>query len=88
MSELAIAKLSSKGQIVIPKNLRELLGLKSGDAFALFGKSDTIILKKLEMPSDDEFEVLLKWGSEFARKKGIKKEDVQKAVNEIRKGGN
>ena len=50
MSEVTLTKLSSKGQIVIPKSLRTLLSLKSGEVFAVFGEGDTIILKKLSPP--------------------------------------
>lgn len=87
MSEVTITKLSSKGQIVIPKTLRDLLGLKAGEVFAMFGEGDTIILKKLELPSDTEFEELLKWGSDYAKKKKILKKDVLKAISEVREEG-
>jgi len=87
MSEVTITKLSSKGQIVIPKTLRDFLGLKSGEVFAMFGERDTIILKKLELPSDTEFDELLNWGSNYAKKKKISKKDVLKAISEVRKKG-
>ncbi len=87
MREVAFTRMSSKGQIVVPKSLREMLGLKSGEIFAMFGENDTIILKHLETPSKDEFESLLRWGHEYAKKKGIKREDVTKAIEEIRLKG-
>jgi antitoxin PrlF len=76
--------MSSKGQIVVPKQLRNLLGLNEGEIFAIFGDNDTIILKRIEMPSKDEFESLLQWGQKYAKKKGIKRKDVMKAVEDIR----
>jgi len=82
MSEITITKLSSKGQIVIPKTLRKLLGLKTGEVFALFGENDTIILKKLSIPSTKEFDDLLKWGSAYAKKNNISKKDVLNAMKE------
>jgi len=85
MSEVTITKLSSKGQIVIPKTLRDILGLKAGEVFAMFGERDTIILKKLNLPSDSEFDELLIWGSNYAEKKKISKKDVLKAISEMRK---
>ncbi len=87
MSEVAITKMSSRGQIVVPKNLREAMGISSGEVFALFGNSDTIILKRLDVPSKSQFEKLMKWGQEFAEKKGIKREDVKKAIEASRKEG-
>ena len=84
MSEVTITRLSSKGQIVIPKDLRELLNLKSGEFFAMYGENETIVLKKIEIPSDQDFMDLLKWGSDFAKKKKIKRSDILKAIREIR----
>ena len=84
MSDIVFTKMSSKGQIVVPKQLRNLLGLSEGEIFAIFGDNDTIILKRIEMPSRDEFESLLQWGQKYAKKKGIKRKDVMKAVEDIR----
>jgi antitoxin PrlF len=86
MGEVILTRLSSKGQIVIPKALRELLGIKEGEVFALFGEDDTIILKRVDLPAGEELEALLRWGAEHARKKGIKRKDVLKAIEAERKG--
>ncbi|MEA3559597.1 MAG: AbrB/MazE/SpoVT family DNA-binding domain-containing protein [Candidatus Thermoplasmatota archaeon] len=84
MSEVTLTRLSSKGQIVIPKDLRELLGLKTGEFFAMYGENETIVLKKIDIPSDQDFKDLLQWGSDFAKEKKIKKSDLLKAIKEIR----
>jgi len=79
-------KVESKGQIVIPKALRELLDIKEGEVFALFGEDDTIILKRVDLPTGEELEALLKLGAEHARRKGIKRKDVLRAIDAERKG--
>lgn len=84
---MLLTKLSSKGQIVLPKALREVLGLKPGEVFAMFGDDDTIVLKRIVLPSEKEFEKLLKWGEVFAKKKRISRKDVLKAVEEMREKG-
>ncbi len=84
MGEIMITRLSSKGQIVLPKALRETLGIKSGEIFAMFGEDDTIVLKRIELPSEEEFEKLLKWGQKYAEKFKISKEDVLKAIEDAR----
>lgn len=84
MTEVVLTKLSSKGQIVIPKALRKLLGLEPGELFAIFGEGDTLVLKKIEVPSDREFESLMEWGEEYASKNKITKEEVAEAVSETR----
>lgn len=71
-----IVTMSSKGQIVVPKELRKEFGLETGTNFAIFGKDDTLILKKVNVPTAKEvFEKIHKWGTELAKKKGWKEED-------------
>ncbi|MBI2653922.1 AbrB/MazE/SpoVT family DNA-binding domain-containing protein [Candidatus Woesearchaeota archaeon] len=71
-----IVTMSSKGQIVVPKQLRKEFGLETGTNFAIFGKDDTLILKKVNVPTAKEvFEKVHKWGTELAKKKGWKEED-------------
>ena len=86
MGEVMLTRMSSKGQIVIPKALRELMDIKEGEVFAMFGEEDTIILKRVDLPSDEEFEILLRWGSEYARKRRIEREDVERAIEDERQG--
>ena len=44
MEGLATTKMSSKGQVVIPEEIRKRLGLKSGSQFVVVGDKDTVIL--------------------------------------------
>lgn len=68
--------MSSKGQIVVPKGLRKEFGLGTGTNFAIFGKDDTLILKKVNMPTAKEvFEKVHKWGTALAKNKGWKEKD-------------
>jgi|Deesub1362A_J573_1020465.scaffolds.fasta_scaffold13935_1 AbrB family looped-hinge helix DNA binding protein len=43
-----IVKVSRKGQIIIPKEVREALGIRSGGKLAVIVKDDEIILRKVE----------------------------------------
>lgn len=74
--EVEITNTSSRGQIVIPQEIREKMGIKSGTKFAVYGRGDTIIFKRLELPTVKDFEKLAKFGSTFAKRKGIKEKDV------------
>ena len=85
MSNVELTKLSSKGQIVIPRNLRNELHLEEGETFAVVGRDDIIILKKIGVPASKEvFEKVHGWGVQFARKKGLKEEDLQKTIKKRR----
>ncbi len=41
-----IARVSAKGQVTIPKEVRELLGIKPGDFVAFIARDGEIVLKK------------------------------------------
>jgi len=84
MGRVVVTRMSSKGQIVVPLTIRKMLDLKVGELFALIGRGDTIILKKIKVPSDTEFEALMKWGEKFARTQGITHDDVNDAIRQIR----
>lgn len=43
-----LTKASSKGQIVIPTDIRKKLNIKEGSVFAVSSKKDMIVLKKLD----------------------------------------
>ena len=44
-----LTKVSSKGQVVIPTNVRKKLGIKEGSVFAMMSpKKNMIVLKKLD----------------------------------------
>jgi AbrB family looped-hinge helix DNA binding protein len=84
MANVSTTKMSSKGQVVIPENIRKQLNLKPGAQFVVIGKKDVVILKNIAPPSFDEFGALIV----EARKKGkqfeIKKSDISDAILKAR----
>ena len=82
---LATTKLSSKGQVVIPEEVRNSLGLKTGDQFIVIGKGDAVILKTISEPSFNQFEDLLLEAQKQAKKAGLKKNDIKNAIEKVRK---
>ncbi|GAG38977.1 unnamed protein product [marine sediment metagenome] len=47
MAALATTKMSSKGQVVIPEDIRKRLGFKAGSQFMVVGEKDMVILKAI-----------------------------------------
>lgn len=84
MGSLATTRLSSKGQVVIPEEIRERLGLKEGAQFIVVGERDVVILKSIAPPSMAEFDELLRSAHDAARKAGMKPADVRRAVARAR----
>ena len=46
--EFNVTKISSKGQVVIPREVRDRLSLKDGQILAISTKENLIVLKKVE----------------------------------------
>lgn len=82
-------KMSSKGQIVIPQDIREEIKAKEGTIFAILSSNDTIILKKIETPSKEDLikdlKEIAKEGRRRLESKSIKERDIIDIVHKSRK---
>ncbi len=85
MAPLATTKMSSKGQVVIPEDIRKRLGLKTGAQFVVIGQKDVVILKTVTQPSMNEFDKLVSEARKQAKKVGMKKSDIISAIQKVRK---
>jgi AbrB family looped-hinge helix DNA binding protein len=84
MANVATTKMSSKGQVVIPEDIRKSLNLKAGAQFVVVGDKDVVILKSISPPSIDEFEELIAQARKKGKKAGLKKADIKDAVKKSR----
>jgi len=84
MTNVSTTKLSSRGQVVIPEEVRERLGLEEGAEFVVVGDSDTVILKRIQPPSLSEFSALLGRARKAAKKAGLRRRDLAAAVRRAR----
>ena len=84
MTELSTTKMSSKGQVVIPEEIRRRLKLKAGSQFVVVGKKDTVILKTISPPSMEDFAELIAEARKKARKAGMKQSDIPAAIKKAR----
>ena len=84
MSDLATTKMSSKGQVVIPENIRKRLKLKTGDQFVVIGEKDVVILKAISPPSMKDFDGIIAEARRQVRRYGMKRSDIAAAVAKVR----
>ena len=84
MANIATTKMSSKGQVVIPENIRKKLNLKAGAQFVVIGENDIVILKSISPPSLDEFDSLIAKARKQGKQAGIKKSDISDAISKVR----
>lgn len=80
-----LTKLSSKGQVVIPKNIRNELKLEDGTPFLIVVNDETICLKRINMPNSKEWDRITRGFKEAARKSGFSQEDLFNLLGETRK---
>jgi len=85
MQTIATTRLSSKGQVVIPEEIRERLNLEAGTQFVVVGEGDAVILRVISPPSKAEVASLLAKARTQAKKAGVKHKDIDKAVRRARK---
>ena len=84
MIAMETTKMSSRGQIVIPEEIRNRLGLKTGDKFLVIGEKDVVILKTLSSPSLNEFSDLVNKARKQAKAAGLKRTDIASAISRTR----
>ena len=84
MSKLSTTKMSSKGQVVIPEEIRKRLKLKEGSQFIVIGEKDVVILKSINPPSIKDFDDIIIKARKYAEKSGMKKADISAAITKVR----
>ena len=89
-----VVVMSSKGQVVVPRSIRETVDAEAGTEFVVYGKGDTIVLKKILAPafSQKELEKLVEESQRKLRQAGFATEKevlklVEEAVTEARRSG-
>ena len=85
MQTLATTKMSSKGQVVIPEEIRKSLSLESGTQFIVLGEDDVVVLKTISPPSVKEFDAVIKRARAQAKAAGMVPADVADAVKQSRR---
>ena len=84
MSRPATTRMSSRGQVVIPEEIRQRLGVAPGTQFLVLGDKDVVILKVLAPPTLEEFDELIREARRQARSAGLRPADIRTAVAEER----
>ena len=85
MRAAATTKMSSKGQVVIPEEIRKQLGLDAGTQFVVVGQDDVVILKMVRAPFMKEFDRLIRKARTQAKSAGLKRADIAAAISHVRK---
>lgn len=91
-SNADVVVMSSKGQVVVPKGVRNAVEADIGTQFVVFGSGSTIILRKIEVPnfSQKELEKMVAQSERKLRQAGFVTEQsrrnlVEEAIAQTRK---
>jgi antitoxin PrlF len=77
--EPEITTMGTKGQVVIPKSLRDHLGISPKTKFVVYGEGDIILLKRMAVPDvRKEFEEIFEAADR--KRLGLTQKDVAKKV--------
>jgi AbrB family looped-hinge helix DNA binding protein len=85
MEPVSTTKMSSKGQVVIPEEIRQRLELDTGAQFIVLAEDDVVILKMVRPPSLGDFDRLVKKAKKQARAAGLTRSGVSTVVSRVRK---
>lgn len=86
MKELlsVITSVSAKGQIVIPKAIRDKLQISPGVKLMVLSDGTNILLKPIPEPDISEFDELMDAAASWASDVGMKEEDITSAIKSVR----
>ena len=82
--EAELVKMSPKGQLVVPQNIRMNEAFRPGDRFVPLQIKNGIVFKKIEIPTI-EFEKVSKEITEQFKNRKVKERDVSEAIRWVRK---
>ncbi len=81
MQDMEVSRISSKGQVTIPKPIRELLKLNEGDRVAFIEEDGKVVITKASLLALRDLQDTL---SKEAEEKGITEEDLLDELEKVR----
>ena len=84
---IELVKMSGKGQLVVPQDIREASHLNPGERFVAFPIDNGVLFKKVEIPAVKlEWRQLAKEVQANFKKHDIKTSDIAEAIKWSKKG--
>ena len=84
MGPIFTTRMSTKGQVVIPEEIRLQLGLQPGARFIVVAEGDVVVLKTISIPRIEDFASLVARARAEAEELGMQEADIQDANHAAR----
>lgn len=81
---VSITKISTKGQVVIPFEIREKLNLQEGSLLLISESEDSICMKRIELPKIKSWKEATKPFRDAAKKSSFSENDLKILIEESR----
>ena len=88
MSILDVTSVSTRGQVVIPNEIRENMHLEPGTKLIVIQDGDNILLKPIKIPKKKQFEKIIALGEKVREEIDLKEKDIEAAIKNVRKEKN
>ena len=79
-----VTAISSKGQVVLPKIIRDSLALAAGAKLMVLSDGENILLKPIRKPDISEFRAMMDQAAQWASDVGMSEDDILSAIREVR----
>ena len=87
MNTLDVTTMSSKGQVVIPTEIRKELGLLTGVKLMVLTDGANLLLKPIQTPKFQAFQALIQRSRHYAKQTGLTKRALAKTLRKVRHEG-
>lgn len=79
-----VTSISSKGQVVLPKSIRDAMSLMTGAKLMVMSDGENILLKPIRKPDISEFRAMLDQAEQWASDVGMQEEAITDAIRKVR----
>lgn len=83
-STAEITSISTKGQVVIPKSIRDEIGIGEGTKLVVFTDGNNVLLKPVEVPKKELFKKLIQESRKWAKDSKLNPSDVPGIIKKAR----
>ncbi len=83
-SNVSTTKMTSKGQVVIPEEIRDYMHLESGVKFIVMAAGDSIVFKKISPIPTQDLKSLLKASRQLAKEYSLEESEITETIKTVR----